>query len=629
VSLTPGRKVHRAFALVLLCIACGRANAEEPAPPQSLEELRSRIQRELDGANLPGVGIAIVEGGEVVYAGGVGKADLARGTDVTADTRFRAGSITKSLVALAILKLGDDGKLALDQRLADVAPEIAVANPWEATHPVRIANLLEHTAGFDDMHPAELVGPSDLALRDVLAIYPASRKPRWPPGTRMAYASPGYTVAGYLIEKLTGRPYEDFIRDALLVPIGMTGASLRLLPDVQARLAHAYDGEGREVPLVSLLHRPAVNLVASAADLAQLVRFFLHHGKIGDTQIVAEASIERAERGETLPYEGYPQLITQYGLGNRSAPMLGFVAHGHDGNIDGFSSVYAYVKEHDAGWVVLFNSSAGHDARKRVEKLVAGYALRGRAPPSPVKLDLPATALAGFTGDYRLANPHRELFRFRATLLDGLTITLDHGVLYQQGLFARPAALVPVSAGLFRRETEPGPSVLFTRTGDGTPAMIAGEAYLERASPWPARLHLVAIAAALVIALSSIGYAAVWGTRLVASARFRASGHVAVRALPALATLASYGLFLAFRARPQTMLALGTPGPMTIIIFVLSIVYPALTVAALGVTLRACVARPRLNRIAKLHALLAAIANAVLCAYLASWGLLAFRTWAS
>ena len=77
------------------------------------------------------------------------------------------------------------------------------------------------------------------------------------------------------------------------------------------------------------------------------------------------------------------------------------------------------------------------------------------------------------------------------------------------------------------------------------------------------------------------------------------------------------------------MLALGTRGPMTIAIFVLSIVYPALTVAALGVTLRAFVTRPRLNRVATLHALLVAFANAVLCAYLAAWGLLAFRTWAS
>jgi CubicO group peptidase (beta-lactamase class C family) len=85
VSLQQGRKVPRALAVVLLCLACDRATAEEPAPPQSIEELRSRIQRELDGANLPGIGIAIVLGGEVVYAGGVGASRRSMPTSRTDD----------------------------------------------------------------------------------------------------------------------------------------------------------------------------------------------------------------------------------------------------------------------------------------------------------------------------------------------------------------------------------------------------------------------------------------------------------------------------------------------------------------------------------------------------------------
>jgi len=619
----------RSAGVALALVACGASasgNGDEPAP-RSIAELRSRLQRELDGANLPGVGIAIVQGGEVAYAGGVGKADLARGTEITGDTRFRVGSITKTVIGLAAVKLRDEGKLDLDARLAELAPEITVDNPWEATHPVRVAQLLEHTAGFDDMHAAELVNPgaADRQLGDVLAVYPASRRPRWPPGTRMAYANPGYTVAGYLIEKVTGRAYEDHVHDAILAPIGMPGASLRLSGDAAASLAHAYDDDGREVPRVPLLHRPAGNLIASPAELAQLVRFFLHRGRVGDVQVLPEASVDRAERNATLPYDGYRALATQYGLGNHGEFVRGFVTHGHDGSIDGFSSIYAYVPDHQVGWVVLFNTTAGHDARQRVIDLVAGFALRGLEAPPLARRDAAIAELADVAGHYRVASPRHEQLRFRAELLEGRTITLEDGVLHQRELPGGRSALVPVGPGLFRRETEPGPSVLFTRADDGTPVMFAGDDYLERASPWPTRLRLVGLAAAALIAL---GYTVICGTGLVLSARFRSSGRLAARGLPALATLAGGGL-LAGLQWPRTMLELGTRTPLNVVTFALSIVYPALVALALAMTMWAVASPQPASRVATWFALLAATANAVLCAHLLSWGFLAFRMWAS
>ena len=90
-----------------------------------------------------------------MFAGGVGKADLATNRDVTADTMFRIGSITKSFVALSLLKLQEQGKVGLDAKVAEVVPEVKIVNRWDATDPIRIENLLEHTAGFDDMPPAE------------------------------------------------------------------------------------------------------------------------------------------------------------------------------------------------------------------------------------------------------------------------------------------------------------------------------------------------------------------------------------------------------------------------------------------------------------------------------------------
>ena len=140
---------------------------------------------------MPGAGIALVTKDKVVWTGGVGKADLATNRDVTADTMFRVGSITKGFVALSALQLAERGKLSLDEKVSDVAPEIPVVNPWAATNPVTLAQLLEHTAGFDDFSLAEFydfdASPDDPHPRPLLwtlTHFTGPEHVRWRPGSR-------------------------------------------------------------------------------------------------------------------------------------------------------------------------------------------------------------------------------------------------------------------------------------------------------------------------------------------------------------------------------------------------------------------------------------------------------------
>ena len=141
--------------LVIAACSGGSKIATTPAVPADIDGLKSAVSAILKKHKVPGVGIALVTKDAVVWTGGVGKADLATDRDVTGDTIFRVGSITKGFVALSALQLAERGKLSLNEKVADVAPEIPVVNPWEATNPVTLANLLEHTAGFDDFSLAE------------------------------------------------------------------------------------------------------------------------------------------------------------------------------------------------------------------------------------------------------------------------------------------------------------------------------------------------------------------------------------------------------------------------------------------------------------------------------------------
>ncbi|MCA9695456.1 MAG: beta-lactamase family protein, partial [Myxococcales bacterium] len=280
------------------------------------QALREAIARVLVEEQVAGVGVALVDREGARFVAGVGEADVARGRPVTADTLFRVGSITKSFVALAIVTQVERGALRLDDRVAALLPGVAIDNAWEDEAPITVAHLLEHTAGFDDMRFNETFGGPEcelLPLDAVLARNPRSRQARWRPGTRFAYANPGYTVAARALEEVTGEPYEQTVTRELLAPLGMDGAALRQGPGVQGRLAVGYVAPGEAVEYQCILHRPAGSLMASPRDLAELVRFWINRGEVEGRPLISRASVERIERSGTLPALG---LDTDYGLGN-------------------------------------------------------------------------------------------------------------------------------------------------------------------------------------------------------------------------------------------------------------------------------------------------------------------------
>src|SRR5580693_5055673 len=238
--------VYLTIAALLLLSPVARPQQKGELPhPKTLPDLQKAMKDVVDKAHLPGAGVALVSNGELLWCGGFGKADLASGRDISCDTEFRVGSISKSFVALALLKLQEEGKINLEARLQDVAPEVPFKNRWEPANPVRIVNLLEHTAGFDDMQASEVYNfkdPYDYPLLEVFKRFQEPQDVRWPPSTRMSYSNPGFGIAGYLIEKVSGKPYDQYIRETILRPLGMTNADFPFTDANKPLLATPYDG---------------------------------------------------------------------------------------------------------------------------------------------------------------------------------------------------------------------------------------------------------------------------------------------------------------------------------------------------------------------------------------------------
>src|SRR5256884_7892111 len=376
---------------------------EELSHPKTLEELQKAMKEVVEKNHVTGAGVALVWNGQLLWCGGLGKADLAANRDIACDTEFRVGSISKTFVALALLKLQEEGKINLYARLQDVAPEIPIKNRWEATHPVRVVNLLEHTAGFDDMEPSEVYNVHDRYDFPLLEVFKRFMKPqtaRWPPGTRMSYSNPGNAIAGYLIEKVSGNPFAQYIRGAFLRPLGMERAAYPFTEANRALLAAPYEGNPPEVsgyPFICL--RPVGGLKASPRELAKLVQFLLRRGKVGGAQLVSPESILRMEAPETT-LAAKNGLRLGYGLCNYSSVEGGMVTHGHDGGIDGFISSYRYMPEQNWGYVILLNSDNSQQALESLNHLAIDFLSKDFLKPQQSVTTLPTKALGIFAGYY-------------------------------------------------------------------------------------------------------------------------------------------------------------------------------------------------------------------------------------
>jgi len=603
------------------------AKKDELPHPKTLEEFQSAAKKVLDDEHVPGAGIALVSNGQVLWCGGIGKADLAQNRDIACDTEFRVGSISKTFVSLALLRLEEEGRINLQSRLQDVAPEVPVRNPWESTNPVRITNLLEHTAGFDDMALREVYNTKDspnIAIRQVLQKFPNPQSVRWPPSTRFAYSNPDYGIAGYLVEKTSGQPWTNYVRSTILAPLEISTGDFDLTSQNRALLAQGYQRpEGKSVQPVAykeIYLRPAGDMKASPAELAKLVQFFLRRGATNENQLLKPETIARMEFPQT-PLSSRNGLRLGYGLANYTEVKGGVVTHGHDGGIDGFFSSYRYMPEQNWGYVVLLNADFSGKALDELNQLAIDFLSKDFPRPQPAVPQLSSAELKKFTGLYASRAPRNQLIVFITDLLDNTRVRLQNNQLTLAGMFRASKPLIPVGRNLFRNEKDPEATVAFFPNASGQMCFAAtgGTSYAERINPvWPyARLGLLALCGILLASalLYAIFWILLWLTR-----RLKEVKHLRVRAVPFFAALT---LIFSFFCGGKSIDTLGAFGLWSVLFFLGTTAFAVLSVV--GLYLAVTVPRDEIHPSIRIHSLLVSLAACLLTIFLAHWHLLALR----
>jgi CubicO group peptidase (beta-lactamase class C family) len=527
---------HAFAALAFVCLVAASlpAHAADPTPEKqkpaaTLEELDKGIAKALADAKIPGASVTIIEDSQIALSKGYGFADLNTKAPVTPETVFRAGSISKSFTSIGIMILVEEGKLSLDAKLSGLMPELKFANPWESTNPVRLVNLLEHTAGFDDLdfHHYLLAG-KDIPLSKAVDLY-GPYKSRWKPGTRMSYSSAGPVIAGRIVEMVTGQSFPDFMDSRLTGPLGMQSAYWTREPQITDRIAKSYKNEeGDEEPFVEIPGRPAGSLNVTSRDLARLPMLMLGRGTLDGRTYLSQASVERIEHPETTD-GARAGLRFGDGLGNEAFPGRKVMFYGHDGAIDGFVSRYAYAPGHGMGFVVMANLAKPE--LLNVADAITQYLERNLPAPRIEAKPVPATDLADYAGYYQSITPLQQKLAILGSIVDWQVATAENGELVFNG-----TRRIHLGNGIFQKADRAGPNIIFVREPEGI-EMFSGESTFRKVPLWEVGAKAAYAAAFAVALVLTAVFMLIW----VPSAfmgRLAERGGLSIRLLPWAAMLA-------------------------------------------------------------------------------------------
>jgi CubicO group peptidase (beta-lactamase class C family) len=607
------------MVMPIVSIAQGPASTAPSGPP----ELRSAIEKVMRENGVPGAAITVVTEAGPKWIETFGVTNVATGQQVTRSTVFRTGSVGKSFIALAIMKLQEQGRLDLNAKVSDLAPELDIQNPWESKSPVRVIHLLEHTSGLDDMTLSEVRNRTDdpaIPLFEVFRKFPGPQRVRWEPGTRVAYSNPGYAVAGYLIEKVTGKRFEDFVQSEILNPLGMKQSGYLLSDEMKKNLATGYQGiPPKPIPYYATYMRPGGEFKSTIADMTVWLQMLIGRESTAATQICSDSSLARMERGQTSA-AAQAGLRSSFGAGIDSDNSKKIVTLGHGGAIDGFVATYQYISAQGVGYAILLNADSDN-ALDAIEKLVFDDLARGLPREQQPAVPLSVAELQSFEGYYKPENPRAELERFADELTGGIWIRASGGTLERKEFLGLKEKLVPVGGRKFRRETEPEASFVFIPMGDEGMILAGRSTFYERQRPlWPlCRVLLLALAAFLLL---TTPVAAV--TVLVARRFGRFQRLALTPLLLFVATLGSLiAVGLAFSDLHVTLEPKGTDAQ---VVFLGTILVPIFSSLGLLTTLVSIHRRKMM--LSDLYLFVLALSACGVTLYLASWHLIGFRPWA-
>jgi CubicO group peptidase (beta-lactamase class C family) len=305
----------------------------------------------LHRAGIPGGVIVIVKDGKILFAKGYGYANVAKKTPVDPNnTLFRPGSVSKLFTWTAVMQLVQAGKIDLD---ADVNKYIDFTIPPYDGKPITMRNLMTHTPGFEETVRELLVNTKEQVLP--IDVYLKRHLPSriFPPGQVIAYSNYGATLAGYIVQRVSGEKFEDYIAKHIFEPLRMAHSTfVQPLPaNLLPLMANGYvDGEVK--PFEYIDTAPAGSSTSSGIDMAHFMLAYLNGGTFEGYQLLKPATIKEMWTPQVPEEKGLPG----FDLGFYEDDFNGLTIVGHGGDTIAFHSDLHLIPAKNVGFFVAFNS---------------------------------------------------------------------------------------------------------------------------------------------------------------------------------------------------------------------------------------------------------------------------------
>jgi CubicO group peptidase (beta-lactamase class C family) len=365
----------------------GKPAANGPTASAKFAEIESFAQDEMAAQRIPGLALGIVEGDRIVYVRGFGKADDS-GREVTPQTPFIIGSVSKSLTALAVMQLVEAQRIEIDAPVQRYLPWFRVADK-DASAEITVRHLLNQTSGLSTKTGRSFQGDGDTSAT---ALEQAVRKLKSAGltatvGSKHQYSTINYSVLGLIVQTVAGQSYERYVQTKILDPLKMRNSYTSEAAAEPAGLATGHNywfGRPRAADMPynrGLL--PAGYLISSAEDMTHYLVSQLNGGSYDGTSVLSSAGIDELHR----PAVRTPETDTSYAMGWFVGPRNEIPAIHHQGETFSFHANVVLIPQSRRGVVVLMNAENSLDlfTKGRMGTVADGVAslLQGQEPPSP------------------------------------------------------------------------------------------------------------------------------------------------------------------------------------------------------------------------------------------------------
>jgi len=405
------------LALILRAFA-RRAPAKPATNSGSYDAIDAYVEQQMRRLNMPGVSLAIVEGGKVVHLRGFGRARPGGGAP-SPQTPFALGSTTKSFTALAVMQLVESGKIDLDAPVRHYLPWFRVADP-RASAQITVRHLLHQTSGLPtwvgEVPLANFDNDPGATERQVRAL--STLKLTRPVGSAFEYSNMNYNLLGPIIEVASGESYEDYVQKQIFTPLGMshTYTSQAMAKQNGLAVGHRYwfmipvAAPNLPLPRGSL---PGGLVISCAEDMSRYLIALLNGGRYGNAQILSAAGVDELHRG-VADFMVMGRSIAQYGMGWLVSKIGQAKLVSHGGTLPDFGSHMTLLPEQRKGVVLLFNAN-NHWMMPILEEFGAGVdALLAGEQPAPAPI--PFTGMIPWALRAQLLVPALQIVDVAATL---------------------------------------------------------------------------------------------------------------------------------------------------------------------------------------------------------------------